>query len=213
MNKVFISFLFLLISSYGLAQNGVLPNPTNLQAEFITENDTNYIIIKWSEVTVVNRNVGYNIFINFPPDEKLFLKGEAGVVWKESYKIPIFKNVSQTYRLAVCSIINFPKVVRSEMSEIVEITTPTTELPLLQLSSFNKSGQSVNLEWNYTNNIADLSGFELIINGEVSSKLPADQRTLSYKFEDANTYEICLQAITNSGLRSNKTQVRRIIIN
>jgi hypothetical protein len=213
MHKIFIFFSFLLTSTFALAQNEGLPSPTNLQAEFITENDTNYIVLKWNEVSVKERNVGYNVFTNFPPEEKLFLNGQAGVVWKESYKIPVFNNTSQTFRIAVCSIVNFPKVVRSEMSEIIEITTPTTELPLLQLSNFNNSGKSIKLEWNYTDKIPDLKGFELIINGEVNATADADQRSLSYEFEENNTYEIFLQAVTNNGVRSNKTQMRKIIIN
>jgi len=213
MHKIIIFFSFLLTSTFTLAQNEGLPSPTNLQTDFITENDTNYIVIQWNEVSVKERNVGYNVFINFPPEEKLFLNGQAGVVWKEIYKIPIFKKTSQTFRIAVCSIVNFPEVVRSEMSEIVEISTPTTELPLLQLSNFSSSGKSIKLEWNYTDEIPDLNGFELIVNGEVQSFADADQRSISYEFEEADNYEIFLQAVTNNGVRSNKTQMRRVIIN
>jgi len=211
-NYIVIPFLFLLISMECPAQDRDLPSPANLSAEFIRENDTSYVLLKWDKVTLEDKNVGYNIFLNFPPEEKLFLYGKAGVVWNESYRIPIFNEIGSTYSFSVCSIVNFPKVIRSEKAPVLKFTTPTTDLPLLKLSKFSKNDHTVQIEWAYPNDIIDLKGFELIVNEEVKMTTVSEKRSLSYQLEEKGNYNLSLRAITKNGIKSNQTQLRRVIV-
>lgn len=218
LNKMFKrTFLILIftgcVTFTALTQEKIeLPTPNNVEAKFITENDTNYIALSWDEVKVEGKNIGYNVFINFPPNDQLYLYGKAGVVWHTEYKFPVFNAKSTSYKLSVCSIVNFPQVRRSKKAEVVELITPTTKLPLLQLSDFSNEGNTIHLEWSYPKDIQDLKGFQFIVNNSVLHIISSEERAFFYTFEKEGDYKIVLQAITQNGVQSNITQVRRIVM-
>lgn len=187
-----------------------LPVPEGLNASVIKDKSNRYMQLSWKPVED-SLNVAYNIFINFPPDSTLYLYGKAGLVWDTVYNIPVSSNYANNYRLSICSIVNFPEVRRSNYAKPIEVFIPTEKLPLLQLKNFSQNNNKVIFEWEYPE-IKDLNAYVFYINDQVANTLEPNDRTFSYTFDNSGTFIIELQAVTITGIASNRTQARVVEI-
>lgn len=183
--------------------------PTDLNAQVVTKAGDRYVSLTWKSVKGKHKHVGYNVFVNFPPDTSLFLWGKAGIIWKNQYAFKITKEYAATYYFAVCSIINFPAVKRSAKTAKLKVEVSSARLPFLQLSSFKQQGDNVSLSWHYPE-IKDLKSFRLWVNDTLRvSDIPSTKRAFTYQLQQqAQKSKVELEAITTSGVTSNRTQPR-----
>ena len=207
--KLLLLISSLFISTFTIGQE--LPVPEGLNASLVKSESNQYIQLKWEPVEVDSLNIAYNIFKNFPPDSILYLYGKAGMVWDTVYNIPLNSNYADSYKLSICSVVNFPQIKRSKQSKSVEVIVPTKKLPLFQLSAFSHNGNKANLKWDYPE-IKDLEAFVFYINDKIVKTLNPGIRSFSYQFDKSGTFALQVQAVTTSGISSNKSQKRVVKI-
>lgn len=187
-----------------------VPVPTGLKAKLIQTDSINLVQLSWSKKSNKDSvTVGYNLLTNFPPHEELMISQKAGVVYDTSYLYPISNVRGAKYRFALMGLKNFPKVERSEVSDVVEILVPSTEIPHVQLNKVKQGAGKLIVNWNYPNDIADLSGFKIFLNGELLTEIPSDKRVVEYEVGETGTYIFQVRAYTNN-IESKPSQKRLI---
>lgn len=209
-----LTFLLLLVNQVTLAQE--VPVPKGLQAKYVESDTANYIQLTWESRDAVDElTVGYNVLVNFPPEDRLVVLGAAGLVFKNEYYFKVQSTYSTKYRFAIMGVNNFPTVRRSTMSEIVEIITPSVSLPNIEIEELRLRGEQIVLKWSYPDNIADLKGFRVYANNELfvdEEEIDRNTHRLFFAFKEKQDYVFQISAVTNSGLESRLSQKRFINI-
>ncbi|MEP2772958.1 MAG: hypothetical protein ABJH05_12475 [Fulvivirga sp.] len=187
-----------------------VPVPTGLKAKLIQTDSMNLVQLSWSKKSNKDSvTVGYNLLTNFPPHEELMISQKAGVVYDTSYLYPISNVRGAKYRFALMGLKNFPKVERSEVSDVVEILVPSTVIPHVQLNKVKQDAGKLIVNWGYPNDIADLSGFKIFLNDELLTEIPPDKRVVEYEGGETGTYIFQVRAYTNN-IESKPSQKRLI---
>lgn len=153
------SVVAFLISSFAFGQQPEVPQ--HLQA---TYNDASRTIsLSWDAVDSV---AGYNLFVKTYGNEHFMLWGKAGIIYANKYEFDISSDYGQLLEFAVCSIQNFPKVMRSENGNSVSIEVPSLVLPMVKLNDPKFNKKSIMVSWQYDQSIADVRGFVVMINNK-----------------------------------------------
>lgn len=207
MKKIIIISLLSLIAVPAICQ---IPVPTGLKAKLVETDSMNLVLLSWNAKSENDSvTVGYNVLTNFPPHEELMISQKAGVVYDTSYLYPISNARGANYRFALMRLKNFPKVERSEVSEVVEIVVPSIEIPHVQLNKVKQDDRKLIINWDYPNDIADLSGFRIFLNDKLLTEIPSDQREMTYEADGSGTYIFQVMAYTNN-IESRPSQKRLI---
>lgn len=204
-----ICFLALFFASKAVGQ---IPVPTGLSAEVIATDSMNYVTLTWNKKNADDSlTVGYNILSNFPPHSDLMISQKVGVVYDTTYLFPITNSRGATYRFAIMGLSNFPKVQRSDVSKVVDVLVPSTQIPHVNLKKVERENQKLVLHWDYPDTIGDLEGFKILMNNEVVSKTKANKRSLEFPINEDGSYIFQVQAYT-SNVVSKPSQKRLIKI-
>lgn len=207
MKKIIIISVLSLIAVTAICQ---VPVPTGLKAKLMETDSMNLVLLSWNAKSENDSvTVGYNVLTNFPPHEELMLSQKTGVVYDTSYLYPINNVRGATYKFALMGLKNFPRVERSEISQVVEILVPSTEIPHVQLNKIKKETEKLIVNWSYPEGIADLSGFKIFLNDELLTEIPSDQREMKYEADGSGTYIFQVMAYTNN-IESRPSQKRLI---
>ena len=189
-----------------------VPVPLGLKATYIPTDSVNYIHLLWNKKNNKDQvTIGYNVLIDFPPEDRLVMLGKAGLVFNNEYYFEVKNSTSAKYRFAVLGVNNFPEIKRSKMSEIIEIITPSTSLPNIKIEEVKVRGEQIVLQWNYQHNIADLKGFRVYVNNELlidEDEIDAKTHRLFFAYKEKGKYAFQLTAVTETGIESRFSQKR-----
>jgi len=189
---------------------GQIPVPTGLSAEVISTDSINFVSLTWNDKSVKDSlTVGYNVLSNYPPHDDLMISQKVGVVYDTTYLFPISNARGATYRFAVVGLSNFPTIQRSEMSMVVEILVPSTQIPYVHLNKVKRDKQRLILNWEYPDSIEDLEGFKILLNDEVVTMVEATKREIEYPVKGNGSYIFQIQAYTKN-IESKPSQSRLI---
>ncbi len=207
MKKIIIISLLSLMWVPAICQ---VPVPTGLKAKLVETDSMNLVLLSWNAKSENDSvTVGYNVLTNFPPHEELMLSQKTGVVYDTSYLYPINNVRGATYKFALMGLKNFPRVERSEMSQVVEILVPSIEIPHVQLNKIKKETEKLIVNWSYPEGIADLSGFKIFLNDELLMEAASSDRSVEYAVAEAGTYIFRVKAFTEN-IESKPSQKRLI---
>ena len=206
-NRFLIIFLYS-VSHFSIAQD--VPIPQGLNANYIVTDTANYIFLNWAvKESIDEETVGYNVLVNFPPEDKLFVLGEAGLIFKNQYYYEIKTTKAAKYRFAIVGINNFPKIKRSNMSEVVEIVTPSLKLPNVEIQDLKVINEQIILKWNYPYEIPDLVGFRVYANDELlvdEKEIVREDNRLNFAYKEKGNYSFQISAVTITGVQSRLSQ-------
>ncbi|MDH5367489.1 MAG: hypothetical protein OEW67_10910 [Cyclobacteriaceae bacterium] len=193
-----------------------VPVPEGLKGKYISTDSVNYINLSWDhKSTTDSLTTGYNILVNFPPEDKLLILGKAGIVFTNNYNFTIKNNYSSKYRFAIIGVQNFPNVKRSLLSDTIEVITPSIVLPNIEIKELKSRGENIILKWEYDYSIADLKGFRVYVNGNIfadENKISSNTDQLYFSYKENGEFIFQLSAVTNSGLESRLSQQKMIAI-
>ena len=125
----------------------------------------------------------------------------------------IHKNNSARYYFAVsCLNSNYEE---SPLSDKVDIVVPSKSLPFLDIWPLEQEGNKITLNWKYSEEIADLAGFQLFQNGvlivdETILNRTSRQKIISDLESGKHSFEMI--AISESGVKSKLSKPRTFIV-
>lgn len=205
-----ISFLVLSSGSNAQTDGNIPPVPARFKGKIISKGGKDYIRLTWAEKSSSDTlTYGYHIYNNFPPEADLYQNGRINLLTTNQYDYEIKRPFASTYRFAITAVSAYPDKVESKRSDIIEIQTPSTTLPLVKITDYSLSGSTASVSWNYPQ-ISDLDQFVITLNGKKKIiQAGADKR--SVKFEVPETIKkpyFQIQAISKGGVESSKSTIK-----
>ncbi|MDH5604055.1 MAG: hypothetical protein OEY51_08945 [Cyclobacteriaceae bacterium] len=175
-----------------------------LQGRFATEGNDQFIRLSWDPVPEDSLFLGYLIYANYPPDTSLAREAHLPLLKENAFRYQVSYYYAQTYRFSVSALYRTGN--ESVRSDVLEITVPSLYLPKVNITNVNYIGEQVDIRWIYGQNIPDLTGFMVYINGQplLNNPLPATRRSLLISMSDlpASRTTLSITAVTRQGLES-----------
>lgn len=179
--------------------------PLNFQGSI----EQNAIKLTWNEPTENAQSVVmYNLYTSGPNEDRLVREGSLQITARE-HTYDIYRSKSAVYKFAVSASNSSHE--ESLMSDTLTIIFPSKSLPFVNIWPVSKQDNKVTLNWKYPDDIADLAGFRLYQNGELvfnQQILTSELRTWEIEELSAGTYTYELEAISLSGVTSEKSKPR-----
>lgn len=103
----------------------------------------------------------------------------------------------------------------SDYTDTISVVIPSKKLPFVTIWPFSVEENKLSFEWRFPNDIADLKGFRIFLNNEIirdENEINANQRELLIENLEAGEYELEIQAVSESGVTSKRSQKRTITI-
>ena len=205
MKKVVIFFIFILSGLPLSAQE--VPVPTGLRGEFLATDTTDYVRLTWNAKDENDSiTVGYNLLVNYPPNNDLMISGRAGIIYGNTYLYPVNNSKAAVYKFAVRGLTNFPSLKRSEESKIIEVLVPSKKLPFIEIDQFERVNEKIKFTWSYPDDILDLAGFNIYINGQLHSQVPSNDRSIEIQLLEKGKYIFEVSAYSKTNLESPYSQ-------
>ena len=185
------------------------PTPVSLNGKFIQEGSRRYIMLTWNPVNYENLQ-GYMLYHGYTEDQ-LGYEQATGIIDSSSVIYEIYKTRSTNHYFAIRAVDN--KDNQSKMSGIVYIKTPSSKIPPINIYPFSKEGNTTILNWEYPDDIADLSGFNIYLNGQLLTTVDAQVRAWQSNELQPGSYQFSIEAITESNVSSGISQARNFNFN
>ncbi|MBS2213781.1 fibronectin type III domain-containing protein [Carboxylicivirga mesophila] len=103
----------------------------------------------------------------------------------------------------------------SDYTDTITVVIPSKKLPFVTIWPFSVEENDLSFEWRFPNDIADLKGFRVFLNNELvrnENDIDAAQRSWLIEDLEAGDYELEIQAVSESGVTSKRSQKRIIAI-
>jgi len=179
--------------------------PQNLQGTV----EDGMIKLNWDQPNEnANKVVKYNLYTSSPNENSLLREGSLEII-TTNHNYQIYRSKSAVYKFAVSA--SNAEHQESVLSDTLSITVPSESLPFVNIWPVSKEGASVTLNWKYPEDISDLAGFRLYQNGEIildQAQINSEQRTLVVSDLEPGQYSFELEAISVSGVTSDKSKPR-----
>lgn len=184
---------------------------TEAKAVLEKRDNKNVASITWKAVPGAS---GYYLFSQQLNGTEMIMEGSIGLIKNNFYVYPLSYPVSSKYVFAVAAVNEKDNLI-GEMSERISVVTPSAQLLRVYFSEFKEAElKKTFVSWNY-NEPADLIGYRLYENG----LLIADEKilkkgTLQWKSltKKPGRYEYAIEAVTGSGIVSERSLPRLIVI-
>lgn len=179
----------------------VVAAPTNLTSEVIMDSTGNFIYLRWSYPEEDNDKT-FRIFSS-GPNGNLIYNAALNKNVSSPMKIPVrtFAGTKETYAIQAMD----EKRNKSDLSNTVEIITPSKRLPQPTIGSVEAvSGKRI-LNWSYSDSHMDLKGFKILINGEEvldDNEVTGLAREAELPISDQGVNVVTIKAISIYGLES-----------
>ena len=183
-------------------KNQTPPTPLSLTAEFVQIDSRRYIKLKWESLDYEGLQ-GYMLYHGYN-ENQLGYEQAIGIVDSSAIIYEIYKTRSTDHYFAIRAI--DVKDNQSELSDIISIITPSSKIPPIRIYPFSKEGNSAILNWQYPDDIADLSGFNIYLNGQLLTTVEAQIRSWQSNELEAGAYQYSIEAITESNVSSGVSQ-------
>ena len=178
--------------------NSLPATPMNLKGEIVQENGTTYARLTWDHPQT-NQEIQFRIFIDSPFGD---LAHDASIdpITGSTYDFEIKKTRSDTYHFAVQAMTADRQ--KSELSNQVAVVSPSSKLPPISIWPIEKVDNDVIIYWDYSTEIADLSGFRVYQNGALVADESVVSRTAkNHRLRNlsAGNYQFTIEAVTQFG--------------
>ncbi|UII20013.1 hypothetical protein [Fulvivirga ligni] len=210
--KVRSLIILICITTSAFAQD--LPVPEGLKGQVISEDGQNYVELTWEKINFGSERVGFNILVQFPESKNILLYQKAGIIYGNSYKYPVSNSYAANYKFAVMTIKNFPTVIRSEKSEVIDVMVPSVRLPNIRIDEAVADGEQVILKWNYEGkDIPDVYGYNIYLNGALLNTVRgASNGQWEQSFADQAKLVFEISAVSVTGIESQRSQKKLVKI-
>ncbi len=190
------------------------PVPKNLTGKFISEKGHQYISLAWDGKSMEDTlTLGYHIYANFPPSEKLLMEASIPLIKDNQYRYEVYNSIGAKYKFQVSAQSKYKY--ESEPCKVIEVFSPTRVMPFPNLWPIKVDSNRVVLEWRYEN-IPDLKGFQVYQNKKLivtEKTLTKDARKwVSPPMEYGKEYTFEIAAVSEYGLISGMSFERKIRI-
>jgi len=184
---------------------------TGLKAEFVKQNGQNFAQLRWNELPGAAE---YQIYLKQLNGEEMIWEASLPKITTNEFLYPLPYAGSRAYTFAVAAVDESGDNI-GDLSEKTTVTSPSSSLLRVWPKEFKQvEDQKVLITWDYSEP-ADLVGYRLYEN----NKLVADEKVLkkgimqwkSAKKENGN-YVYTIEAITNSGIVSEKSFPKTVIV-
>lgn len=183
----------------------------DVKAVLEKEGSMNYAVLTWSPVPYAS---GYTIYVQELGGTRMIREASIPLIKSTTYRYPLSYPVSSGYVFAIAAV-NERANVYGELSDKVTVTTPSEQLLRVYFASIAQTtDKKITLTWTYKEP-ADIIGYRLYENGE----LIADEKTLNKGIKSwtslvkkSGRYEYTIQAVTASGIVSDKAFPKQIVI-
>lgn len=200
-NNTAVEYAPLLIPAKTIGVKAVLEKRDNKNAARLT----------WDAVPGAS---GYYLFSQKLGSTEMIMEGSIGLIENNFYVYPLSYPVSSNYVFAIAAV-NYKDNLVGDMSERVRVVTPSEQLLRVYFSEFKEADlKKTFVAWTY-NEPADLIGYRLYENGE----LIADEKILKKGIlqwkslsKKPGRYEYAIEAVTTSGVVSERSLPRLIVI-
>ena len=196
-------FGFLPLNSF----SQILGAPGNLLAEI--DQEERFIKLSWNPVD--STVAGYNLFVKTGRQDEFYLWAKAGLIYQTRYDYKILSQAGAHYEFKVCAVQNFPKVIRSEFSNVVAVDVPSQYLPMVNLNNPRVKKNTATISWIYNTTANDLEGFILYLDEE-ELKVKKEERNYVANSLSAGKHIVQIVAYSKSGLRSEMSTKKFILV-
>lgn len=180
--------------------------PVNVKGTWEQEGDHFYILLEWKPNPKDTLAKSYHVYASSPPDKKLLWQASVQPLTGISYKYEIFNDYEATYRFAMTGMSRYGQ--ESDLSDSIEVFTPTTLLPDVRIWPFKVDSNRITLNWEYKT-FTDLKGFRLYQDGDViadEKKLTKDVRKwVSGPLQYSTSYTYELMPVSTYGVLGRKS--------
>ncbi|TAJ12601.1 hypothetical protein DMA11_11945 [Marinilabiliaceae bacterium JC017] len=178
------------------------------------ENDQAFVQLNWQ---------AENDFINQIHGFLVYCDRSGGILAKES-DIPVFKDTSYEYRIEGGAGRNYQFTIKYEnldgssgnYTDTIDVVIPSKKLPFITVWPFTIEEKNLIFQWKYPNNIMDLKGFRIYLNNQLvedENQVNKSQRSWTLENLEPGTYELEMQAVSESEVISKRSQKRIIEVN
>lgn len=181
--------------------------PGKLLAEF--DKEERDIELSWNPAD--STVAGYNLFVKTGSQDEFYLWGKAGLIYQTKYDYKILSQAGAHYEFKVCAVQNFPKVIRSEFSNMVAVDVPSQYLPMVNLNNPRVKKNTATISWIYSNTANDIQGFILYLDEE-ELKVKKEERNYVVNNLSAGKHIVQIVAYTQSGVRSDMSTKKFILV-
>ncbi|WP_157491677.1 fibronectin type III domain-containing protein [Flammeovirga sp. SJP92] len=180
----------------------------NLTLEPAIENNEVVVKMKWNpSKELEGKAKGYVIYCD-RSGGILARERSIGFVERSDYIYKVEGVAGKTYTFAVKYADENELVY--DYTDTVKVILPTPELPKVNIWPFSVNGTSINLEWEYPQDIEDIREFTLYVNGEEYSKIPKEDRNITLENLEQGTYKFTIKASTIYNVESDLSKVRTL---
>ena len=181
--------------------------PNNLIAVF--DDEKRVIHLSWDPSQ--SKVAGYNLFVNHGNGDSFYLWGKAGLIYETSFDYPVFSKDGATFEFKVCSVQNFPEVIRSDYSNIIRVEIPSSFLPMVKLNKPVVKKKIATISWGFSSKAADLDGFIIYLDKD-EIKVPKEVRNYAFNELTSGNHTVFILAISKTGLKGAPSSKKFITI-
>jgi hypothetical protein len=172
------------------------PQPTNLKGSLVIQKGQPGILLQWEPTPAADKRTrSFRILSDVNEPGNLLLQSQIEAFSGNRFFFPLKTNGGRWIEMGLLPITG--EGITGDPAT-VEVYMPIIKLPPVTgvASSFDRNSYSVELSWDYPTNLADLSGFRVLMDGKAVpgiGELPADARSAvisSDTFKKGETYRL-----------------------
>ncbi|MEN8251067.1 MAG: fibronectin type III domain-containing protein [Bacteroidota bacterium] len=179
-------------------------SPGNLKGEVIKKEDQYFIQLTWDyNAPVADKE--FRIYTDGPGNELIYDSSLPKEI-TSPYLIEVVRSRSEKSHFAVLARNSARE--NSNLSNEIEVITPTRKLPPISITSISSGEKIVNLEWRFSRDVLDLKGFRILVDDKVmltEDKISSGQRAIKLENISEGKHTVEIIAVTDFDIEEQST--------